>query len=231
MYSSVFACVLIVLAVLFNGCAGPCNGPVAGLPGAQGAQGPAGQTVSVAAPDATMTIVNQYNAYRLSVGQDPVSPGLACTLYSVPSSTTSILSTPTSSFSTTGWTNEGTFTYVGAFNQPSQPGTSGFNVLPVNLQPFYATYFVVHCTGYLAVATSGFHAFTLDSDDGSNLYVDGGLPLVNDDGLHSMASATGVKNLQANMHSFEIDYFEGPGNVGLILNEDGVLMPSEALWH
>jgi hypothetical protein len=224
--------ILMALMVLFTGCGRDRHNDQDSDQGAQGVPGPQGPAGAVSpASDAVQTIADAYSAYRVSIGQDPISQGLTCLLYTVPTTIAAILATLTSGFSTSGWTSIGSWTYFGTFNQADVPGTNGFEVLPTQLQPFYATYFVVHCTGYVVISSSGFHSFTTSSDDGSNLYVDGGLPLVAIDGVHAIQTVTGVKNLQANVHSFELDYLQGPGNVALTVNMDGVLLPAENLWH
>jgi len=74
------------------------------------------------------------------------------------------------------------------------------------------------------------HSFCLASDDGSNLYINGGLLLAND-GLHGVKNVCAVKSLAQGSYSIELDYFQGAGNESLILNMDGALLPSENLYH
>ena len=65
--------------------------------------------------------------------------------------------------------------------------------------------------GYLVVTTDDYHSFNTDSDDGSNLYVDGVL-VVNNDGLHAAQLVSGVRHLQDTVHSFELDFFQALDN-------------------
>jgi hypothetical protein len=76
-------------------------------------------------------------------------------------------------------------------------------------------------TGWLDVASSGNYAFTLNSDDGSILLIDGG-QVVYDGGAHSLYQGTGTASLTAGLHPFEVQFFEvfgPPSGVDLILPE------------
>lgn len=60
--------------------------------------------------------------------------------------------------------------------------------------------------GYLNIASNGLYAFTLDSDAGGILYVDG-QPVVNWDGEHSPSSRSGWIGLQTGYHAINVQYF------------------------
>ncbi|HEV2211626.1 MAG TPA: LamG-like jellyroll fold domain-containing protein [Verrucomicrobiae bacterium] len=60
--------------------------------------------------------------------------------------------------------------------------------------------------GYLSVPAAGLYTFTLNSDAGSQLYIDGQL-VVNWDGRHSPADLSGWAGLQAGYHAFNVRYF------------------------
>lgn len=219
----------IIIATMLSGCG---QGP-------QGAQGPQGTSVVVTpspVPDAVQTVVNGYNEYLVSQGSDPLTQGLRCTLYTVPNlpatpclSASSIAGCSVIS-SSTGYAQVATFTYNGTIDQQNQPGTTGFNILPTALQGLYSQNFAVTCTGYFVNPDYNYHEFDTDSDDGSLLYISGSL-VVQNDGLHGIADAKGEKYLQAQVYSFQLNYFQGPGNVALILNMDGNVLPAENLWH
>ena len=198
----------------------------------QGAQGPAGApgaSATATTPDTVQGIVNDYNAWRTSNGQETIDPGLTCNLYTVPQTTTGITAVANGGVAPV-LTNVATFGYTGTFNQPNTSVSAGLNVLPTALQSVYQTWFIMKCTGYLVVPTDDFHEFDVNSDDGSNLYVDGVL-VVNNDGLHGAQTVKGQRHLQDTVHTFEIDYFQGGGNQSLIVNMDSALLPSENLWH
>jgi len=133
--------------------------------------------------------------------------------------------------STTGYVSVGSWTYTGAINQPNEGTASGFNVLPTALQSLYTNDFAVTCTGYFVNPDYNYHEFDVDSDDGSLLYINGGVPLVNNDGEHGASDVKGEKYLEAQVYSFQLNYFQGPGNVALIVNEDGNVINAESLWH
>jgi hypothetical protein len=205
-----------------NGATGP-----QGAQGATGSQGPVGPAATLA-PTPTTTpltaiqemVVNQ-NAYLYAIGQPPLVPGLSCTLYTVPTSTTQVVGATL--------TQVASFTYTNAFNQPNAPVTDGFNVLPTALQPIYQTWFVLKCIGQLVVIDNNWHNFSLSSDDGSNLYIDGVL-LIGNDGQHAITTVSAAKLLTSGFHSFELDFFQAGGSQALILNEDGVLMGDSGFY-
>jgi hypothetical protein len=75
------------------------------------------------------------------------------------------------------------------------------------------------------------HEFTVSSDDGSLLYVNGGL-VVSNDGQHGVTAVSGLwKPQNAQVFSFEIEYFQGPGNLALTVDMDGSLLPAANLYH
>jgi len=182
-------------------------------------------SVELLVPANVQALVNAQNAYRSSIGQEPLVNGLTCTLYTTPQTTTQIVGA-----ALTGIPGGGTFSYVGGFNQPNASVSVGLNVLPPALAAVYQTWFIVKCTGQLVVTNNTWHEFTLTSDDGSNMYIDGGL-LVANDGLHSVQSASGTKFLQAGLHSFEVDYLQGGGFQELILTEDGAQFNGTTFFH
>lgn len=205
------------------------QGPT-GQPGAVGPTGAAATPYPVATPTPTPTptpesaqqqLIDQQNLYRAAVGQEPLTPGLDCNLYTVPTTTTQIVGATLTSL--------GSFKYLGVFNQPGASTTAGFNVLPATLQPVVQTWFILKCTGVLAVTDNKWHVFDVNSDDGSNLYIDG--LLINNDGQHAATDKSAVKFLSYGVHSFELDFFQATGSQELILNEDGTVMPSTGFFH
>ena len=99
--------------------------------------------------------------------------------------------------------------------------------------PFGRTDFGADISGVLNVATGGTHTFTLNSDDGSQLYIDNAL-VVDDGGVHAPGIATGSTALTAGAHSFEVQFFEccgDPAGVDLYL-PSGVTysVPEPATW-
>ncbi len=85
--------------------------------------------------------------------------------------------------------------------------------------PFGLFDFGADITGGLDVASPGVYTFTLNSDDGSLLFIDGDL-VVNNGGAHGPNVASGLAALTAGVHSFEVQFFEccgGPSGVDLTL--------------
>jgi len=83
-----------------------------------------------------------------------------------------------------------------------QGAVSGLDLTPRRRRDGYA----FNYTGYINVPSNGLYAFTLNSCDGSKLYVDGQL-VVNNDGEHSPADLSSWVGLQAGYHTLNVQYF------------------------
>jgi hypothetical protein len=73
--------------------------------------------------------------------------------------------------------------------------------------------------GILSVPIAGSYTFTLVSDDGSQLFIDGAL-VVNNGGAHGPATVPADALLTAGLHPFRVDFYEccqGAGGVDLVL--------------
>lgn len=196
-----------------------------GSTGPQGATGPQGPAGNNGVIDGTTLpdIINNYNIYRLSLGESVLQPGLTCSLYSVPTSTQNI--------ATASLTFVQTFVYTGTFNVPNENVNLGMPILPANLQSIYQTWYIFKCKGYFVNTEAGNHSFNLSSDDGSALYIDAN-EVINNDGLHSDSSVGAIYSLDIGVHSFELDYFSGPPtNQALILDFDGDVIPTSNLFN
>ena len=205
-----------IAASVLSGCGS--QGPQ----GAGGPMGPAGTPSPSPSVNTIQEMVNTENEYRQSVGQELLLPGLDCNLYTVPTTTTAIIGA-------TGLVGVGSFDFTGVFNQPNASVTTGLNILPTALQSVYQTWYIVKCTGDLVVADNNWHEFDVNSDDGSNLYIDG--LLINNDGLHAQLDKSASKYLKYGFHFFELDFLQANGNEALILNEDGAVMSSSGFYH
>ncbi|MFM9902051.1 MAG: PA14 domain-containing protein [Polaromonas sp.] len=75
-------------------------------------------------------------------------------------------------------------------------------------------------TGTLTIPADGTYTFFTESDDGSQLFIDGRL-VVDNDGLHSMFEASGAVALTAGPKAFRIEFFEGGGGAGCIARWQG----------
>ncbi len=92
--------------------------------------------------------------------------------------------------------------------------------------------FGVRLRGKITIPADGAWTFYLDSDDGSDLTIDGTL-VVNNDGLHGMQERSGTITLAAGQHDLTVRCFENYGGVGLILRWQGPgvarqVVPAEA---
>jgi len=107
---------------------------------------------------------------------------------------------------------------VGSFTSPDIQFAT--NAVPYyEWHPFGLDHFGAEITGCLRVAADDAYEFTLDSDDGSMLYIDGVL-VVNNGGPHGPQKVSDKTFLTAGKHPFKVEFFEdfgGPSGVDLIL--------------
>ena len=68
--------------------------------------------------------------------------------------------------------------------------------------------------GYFKVDRDGNYRFSLDSDDGSKLYVDG-RQVVDNDGIHPPKSVTGGVQLTKGIHKVVVAFFQAGGGAEL----------------
>jgi hypothetical protein len=66
----------------------------------------------------------------------------------------------------------------------------------------------------VVIPQTGCYQFSLESDDGSRLYLDNEL-IVDNEGDHGMEKKTGIANLQKGWHSIRIMYYNAGGGFGL----------------
>ncbi|MDG1373061.1 MAG: Hint domain-containing protein [Paracoccaceae bacterium] len=79
------------------------------------------------------------------------------------------------------------------------------------------------------ITTAGSYTFTLTSDDGAIVYVDG-TPAVSDDSLHAPRTVSGApRNLTAGLHDITIIYFENTGRNVLGVSLTGPDYPTSTL--
>jgi hypothetical protein len=97
--------------------------------------------------------------------------------------------------------------FIGSFTSPDImfATNTGYAWHPFGLGDFGAD-----ITGFLSVASNAFYSFSLNSDDGSMLYIDGNL-IVSNGNAHGPTMVTGGTNLTTGLHSFEVQFFEDYG--------------------
>jgi len=99
----------------------------------------------------------------------------------------------------------------------------------------FRDFFAARFTGVLLVPVSGDYTFTLHSDDGADLWLDGA-PILSDPPRHVWRAREATIPLAAGRHPIRIGYFDGNGTAGLRLawtRPDGVseTIPSSAFCH
>lgn len=236
---NVFAIVAITLTLA------ACGPGFKGKAGPIGPQGPQGPAAPITTPivDGVQSqideIISQKNEDRALLAQAPLTSGLSCTVQQVTSggqcltyrsSYTNGCTAPANLMITSGTIY--TYLYKGDFNQANSSGSSPILLLPSALRPIFAgKNFKITCTGQIVVLDSDYYDFSLNSDDGSLLYLNGGL-VVNNDASHGMTLKTGTTLLYRGIQAFQLQYAQtGSGNFGLILQAGGQLIDPKYYFH
>ena len=78
-------------------------------------------------------------------------------------------------------------------------------------------WFGIEYTGKFWIEAPGQYRFSLLSDDGAKLQIDGKL-VIDNDGVHGAVAASAAATLTRGSHSIKVDYFQGPRfTVALVL--------------
>ena len=80
--------------------------------------------------------------------------------------------------------------------------------------------FGVQYEGYIKLPGTGLYTFSLGSDDGSSLYIDGQL-VVSNDGEHAVVFQSGTDYLGAGFHEIKVTYFQAGGGMDLVAGIEG----------
>ena len=131
------------------------------------------------------------------------SPGLVCSLYSLPGEITRM-----PDFSAVMATQ--TFV-VEDIDIPAT--TSSWPMAPETMTNRFAAIF----EGAIYASGCGRYVFSLSSDDGSRLFIDGEL-LIDNGGNHSMTEKTAAIALSEGLHDIRVEYYENEGEAGLKLS-------------
>ena len=111
--------------------------------------------------------------------------------------------------------------YATSLNIPTQNFKLGF---PGVTQRF--EWFAIDYSGRFWAEKPGYYDFSLTSDDGAVLYIDGEV-VVDNDGTHPTRERRGSIRLSHGAHDIRVAYFQGPGTeIALILK---VAVPGEQL--
>ncbi|MBI4910924.1 MAG: beta-glucosidase [Acidobacteria bacterium] len=87
------------------------------------------------------------------------------------------------------------------------------------------TWFAIEYVAHIWIAKPGRYVFALTSDDGSKLQLDKKM-VIEHDGLHPPSTEEGKVNLTAGPHTIRVFYFQGSGDLTLVLQ---VAPPAQAL--
>ena len=85
--------------------------------------------------------------------------------------------------------------------------------------------------GYIDIPADGVYTFSLLSDDGSILKIDGET-IIDNDGLHSPDEKNAQKALRKGLHELEISYFDYYGGILklFVIDENGKKTECPAEW-
>jgi hypothetical protein len=83
-------------------------------------------------------------------------------------------------------------------------------------------------TGYIQAPTTDFYTLSLESDDGSRLYLGNDL-VIDNDGLHGMVDRSARVALAAGRHPIRVEFFENGGGAGCIVRWQSSTIAREAI--
>jgi len=106
-----------------------------------------------------------------------------------------------------------------------------FSLDPKTVKEYYGFSF----KGYIAVPANDMYAFSTDSDDGSNLWIDG-KKVVDNDGLHGGKEVEAAIALMKGYHEIRVDYFNKTGSDGITVSIRSTSLkkqpiPARMLFH
>ncbi|MEM7391218.1 MAG: PA14 domain-containing protein [Verrucomicrobiota bacterium] len=103
--------------------------------------------------------------------------------------------------------------------KPAREGTASKGIVNLADARENENFGVVY-QGKLILAEGGSYAFSLGSDDGSRLIIDG-RTVIDNDGIHGTTYKSGKATLDAGEHAVEVQYFEKSGQETLFLSYTG----------
>jgi len=83
-------------------------------------------------------------------------------------------------------------------------------------------------TGYIEIPKNGVYAFSVNSNDGSRLKINGEV-IVDNDGLHKATSVMGFRLMEKGFYPFELAYFDAGGGSALEVQYAGPGIPFQPL--
>ena len=88
--------------------------------------------------------------------------------------------------------------------------------------------FSIRYKGYVHIPTTETYTFYTNSDDGSNLYIDG-VKIVDNDGDHGMQERSGTVALTSGLHTIEVLFYENGGDEELLVSVSSPSLSKMAL--
>jgi hypothetical protein len=106
--------------------------------------------------------------------------------------------------------------YTSSLNVPARNFSEGFPGVTRRFE-----WFAIDYSGRFWIEQPDQYRFSLESDDGSRLYIDGRL-VINNDGVHPPQTVTKRISLNGGVHRIRVSYFQGPRfHVALVLRIAG----------
>jgi hypothetical protein len=108
------------------------------------------------------------------------------------------------------------FIYTDSLNIPTREFDTGFPGITDRFE-----WFAIDYTGRFYIQIPGLYRFSLLSDDGSMLYIDG-KTVIDNGGIHPSKTVEGSVDLAGGIHKIRVSYFQGPrSQLALVLNVAG----------
>jgi hypothetical protein len=108
------------------------------------------------------------------------------------------------------------YIYTDSLNIPNRDFNVGFPGITDRFE-----WFAIDYTGRFYVQNPGIYRFSLTSDDGSMLYIDGKL-IIDNGGVHPARTLDGGVDLSGGIHKIRVSYFQGPRfQIALVLKVAG----------
>ena len=108
---------------------------------------------------------------------------------------------------------EGKFQKLPDFSKIKPVKSGSANSISINVADIKENY-ALRFTGFVKVPETGSYVFSINSDDGTKMFIHG-KEIISNDGVHGMVEKTGLAVLEAGLHPVEIQFFQGYGGQGL----------------
>ena len=96
-------------------------------------------------------------------------------------------------------------------------------------------HFYVRWTGFVRVPKDGTYTFTINSDDGSRVFIND-KEVIDNGGIHAVEEKSGDVELKSGDHKIKVEFFENEGGAACILmwsaaGVEQAVIPATALFH